>query len=143
MPYYVKDKKMKKKIRILFILGLVVSGIIGGKIYMDNQKEKAEKQQEQNKIEAERMSVVALKNMFADIQSVEIKKSGFSEMTGSYPMLVKMTNTKNESVSFTYSFGMHSKEIGGWGVEDRKVQIKGKTTDSIKVTYSNGESEEI
>ncbi|VMZ93128.1 Uncharacterised protein [Streptococcus pneumoniae] len=110
---------------------------------MDTQKEKAEKQQEQNKLEAERMSVVALKNMFADIKSVAIEKSGFNEMTGSYPMLVKMTNTRNESVSFTYSYWPGSNKIGGWGVENSKIQVEGKTTASIKATYSNGESEEI
>lgn len=134
---------MKKKNWLILLIGLVLIIGIGGKIYMDNQKEKAVQQQEKNKLEAEKMSVVALKNMFADIKSVEIEKTGFNEMTGAYRMFVKMTNTRNESVSFTYGFWKKRNEIGDYGVEDREVQVKGKTTDSIKVTYSNGEREEI
>ncbi|WP_420999813.1 hypothetical protein ACOJIU_09375 [Carnobacterium maltaromaticum] len=134
---------MKKKNWLILLIGLVVIIGIGGKIYMDNQKEKAVQQQEKNKLEAEKMSVVALKNMFTDIKSVEIEKTGFNEMTGSYGMFVKMTNTKNESVTFSYSFWVKSNEIGYYSVKNEQVQVEGKTKDIIKVTYSNGESEEI
>ncbi|CAD5901262.1 hypothetical protein [Carnobacterium maltaromaticum] len=134
---------MKKKSWLLLLIGLVIIIGIGGKIYMDNQKEKAEQQQEKNKLEAEKMSVVALKNMFADIKSVEIEKTGFNEMTGAYGMVAKMTNHKNESATFSYSFWKKRNEIGGYVLKDDKVQMVGKTLSKVIVVYSNGESEEI
>ena len=45
--------------------------------------DKRAEQKEAEKIEAERMSVEALKNTFENIKSVEFEKSGYNEMTGS------------------------------------------------------------
>ncbi|WP_210467960.1 hypothetical protein [Sporosarcina sp. 6E9] len=94
-------------------------------------------------MEVERMSVIALKNRYADIQSVEFEKSVYDEMTGSYGMFIKMTNQKNESVSFRYSFWKESGKIGLNVVKDRKVQVRGVTTNKVRVIYSNHDEEEV
>ncbi|MBO1911395.1 hypothetical protein J4G37_42230, partial [Microvirga sp. 3-52] len=97
-----------------------------------------------DQIEAERMSVVALKNTFADIRSVEFKKTGYNEKTGSYRLFVAMTNQKNETVNFSFSFSQESpSETGGYIVEDEKIQVEGITTNKVQVIYSNKEEEEI
>ena len=55
---------MKKKVWLLIVIGFLVVIGIGGKVFMDNQKDREvtrEQKVEAEKIEAERMSVVALK----------------------------------------------------------------------------------
>src|SRR5699024_6463820 len=104
---------------------------------------KKEAAKEAEKIEAERMSVVALKNKYADIKSVEFEKSGYDEMTGAYAMFVIMTNQKNESVKFSFTFWKEREEIGSAGVKDREVQVKGVTTNEVRVIYSNKDEGEV
>jgi hypothetical protein len=50
------------------------------------------------------MSVVALKNTFADIRSIEFKYTDFNAVTGSYGMEIEMGNLEGKSVEFDYSF---------------------------------------
>ena len=108
---------------------------------MDNR----EKQKEADMIEAERLSVQALKNTFADIQAVEFDKSSYNNITGYYSMNVKMTNREEESVQFSFMFTTNQPdEIDGWVVKDKKnVQKEGETTDEVKVIFSNGSKGEI
>lgn len=139
---------MKKKTWLLIVIGLLIVIVIGGKVVMDNQKEKEdsrEQKAEEALIEAERMSVVALKNTFADIRSVEFEKSAYNDMTGFYSMIVKMTNVDEEFVVFDYMFTTNKpNEIEGWGVIDKeKVQKKGETKSKVKVIYTNGSEEEV
>jgi hypothetical protein len=137
---------MKKKVWLLIVIGLLLVIGIAGKVVMDNQRDSEltrEQKVEEELIEAESMSVVALKNRYADIQSVEFEKSVYDEMTGSYGMFIKMTNQKNESVSFSYSFWKESGEIGLNVVKDREVQVKGITTNKVRVIYSNKDEEEV
>ncbi|WP_246880359.1 hypothetical protein [Sporosarcina sp. 6E9] len=55
-----------------------------------------------------------------------------------------MTNHKNESVNFSFSFWKESPgETGGYVVEDEKIQVEGITTNKVQVIYSNKEEEEI
>lgn len=135
---------MKKKTWLYVVIGLlVIVGIIGigGKVYMDKQEEKREAE----KIEAERMSVIALKNTFEGIKSVEFEGTGYTEMTGYYDMIVKMTNVNGESVRFDYSFATnHPNEIAGWGVIDEEVvQKSGKTKGKVDVIYSDNSEGEV
>jgi hypothetical protein len=59
-------------------------------------------------------------------------------MTGSYRMFVKMTNQKNESVKFSFSFSKESpSETGGYVVEDEEIQVEGVTTNTVQVIFSN------
>jgi|SRR5699024_11173661 len=131
---------MKKNWMFLIIALLLVAGV-GGKVYMDNKEERKEAE----KIEAERASVEALKNTFADIKSVEFEKSSYNVMTGYYNMNVKMTNIKGEYVQFSFMFALsHPDEIDGWGVKDKKnVQKEGQTIGQVKVIFTNGNEEEI
>ncbi|MBP2097651.1 hypothetical protein J2Z52_000460 [Enterococcus rivorum] len=105
--------------------------------------DKREEKKEQELLAVEKQSVNALKNTFADIAEVKIEQTGYNSMTGSYNMIVTMTNTEGESVYFSYGFVKDSGEIADYGVEDEDIQKEGKTTDKIKVVYSNGEEEEL
>ena len=137
---------MNNKIRLFVFIVLLIMIGISGKVFMDKQKDKEVQSNQQNaaeKIETEKMSVEALKNRYADIQSVEFEKSVYDEMTGSYGMFIKMTNQKNESVSFSYSFWKESGEIGLNVVKDRGVQVKGVTTNKVRVIYSNKDEGEV
>ena len=128
-----------KKINWLIILALLILCIIGGKVFMDKREEK--KQQEL--LEAEKQSVQVLKNTFENIKEVHIEQTGYNSMTGSYRMLVTMTNLEGKSVYFSYGFVKDSGEIGSYGVEDRSIQIEGSTKGKVKVIYSNGQEAEI
>jgi hypothetical protein len=137
---------MKKKVWLLIVIGLLL--VVGMKVFMENEKDRAvtkEQKVEAEIIEAERMSVVALKKTFADIKSVEFEKSHYNKMTGFYSMLVKMTNVDEEFVVFDYMFTTNKpNEIEGWGVIDKeKVQIKGETKSKVNVIYTNGREEEV
>lgn len=132
---YFKELIMKKK-KVFIFIGiclLVVLGI-GGKLYMDNREE----QKEQELLAVERQSVKVLKNTFTDIKEVNIEQTGYNSMTGSYRMLVTMTNIEGKSVYFSYGFWKEQNELGDYGVEDRTVQKEGITKDKIKVIYSDG-----
>ncbi|PTO39521.1 hypothetical protein C6P52_04275 [Enterococcus mundtii] len=134
------NKRMKRQmlIGITVIISLVII-IIGGKAYIDKREER----KAQELLIAEKESVQALKNIFADILEVKIEHSGYFSMTGSYDMFVTMTNTKQQSVYFSYGFGKHSREILDYGIEDRSIQTKGITKNKIKVIYSNGEEDYV
>jgi sporulation-control protein spo0M len=129
---------MKKKVKVSIVIGVVLIIAISGKAYIDLQNEKHEVRVEEQKIEAERISVIALKNTFADIRSVEFEMTAYNTMTGSYRMFVKMTNQKNESVNFSFSFSKKSPgEIGAYVVEDEEIQVEGVTTNKVQVIFSN------
>ncbi|WP_375060628.1 hypothetical protein [Enterococcus mundtii] len=130
--------KRQMLIGITVIISLVII-IIGGKAYIDKREER----KAQELLIAEKESVQALKNIFADILEVKIEHSGYFSMTGSYDMFVTMTNTKQQSVYFSYGFGKHSREILDYGIEDRSIQTKGITKNKIKVIYSNGEEDYV
>ena len=139
---------MKNKIWLFVVIGLLLMIGIGGKAFMGNQKDKEvtrEQKVEAEIIEAERMSVVALKKTFADIKSVEFEKSRYNKMTGFYSMIVKMTNGDEEFVEFDYKFTTNKpNEIEGWGVVDKeKFQKKGETESKVKVIYTDGSEEEV
>ena len=130
---------MKKKVVFLLLcIGVITVGI-GGKTYMDLREEK----KAQELLLAEKESVQELKKEFMNIAEVKIEKTGYHNMTGSYTMFVTMTNTKGQSVSFSYSFGKTSREIGYYGIEDRSVQVEGTTTTKVKVIYSNGKEDYV
>ena len=131
---------MQKK-WVLIVIGLLLVSGIGGKVYLD----KKEAAKEAEKIEAERMSVEALKNTFADIKSVEFEAIEYTVMTGYYDMFVKMTNINGEFVRFSYSFTTnHPDEIDSWRVVDKeKVQKKGRTKSKVEVIYTDGSEEEV
>lgn len=129
---------MRKKWIFVTIALLLIIGI-GEKKYMDKKEERKEAEI----IEAERMSVVALKNTFKNIKSVEIEKSGFDKKTGAFDVFVKMTNQKNESVNFGYTFWIGEVELGAIIIVDEAVQVDGVTTNKVQVIYSNKKEGEV
>ena len=137
-------KYMKTKVKVFIVIVAVLIIGISGKVYLDIQNEKYEIRVEEQKIEAEKLSVIALKNTFADISSIEFEKSAYNEMTGSYGMFIKMTNQKNKSVNFSFVFWKESPdETGGYVVEDEEVQVEGITTNKVPVIYSNKDEGEV
>ncbi|EME8252113.1 hypothetical protein K6J32_000423 [Enterococcus faecium] len=131
---------MPRKIRklSLAILFIIILGI-GGKDYMD----KREVQRQKDLLAVEKQSVKVLKNTFADIKEVKIEKSARNEMTGSYRIVILMTNKQDQSIYFSYSFWKERNEIGSYGIVDEKKQKEGNTLNKVKVTYSNGNEESI
>ncbi|EGP4755124.1 hypothetical protein HQ964_11680 [Enterococcus faecium] len=131
---------MPRKIRklSLAILFIIILGI-GGKVYMD----KREVQRQKDLLAVEKQSVKVLKNTFADIKEVKIEKSARNEMTGSYRIVILMTNKQDQSIYFSYSFWKERNEIGSYGIVDEKKQKEGNTLNKVKVTYSNGNEESI
>lgn len=139
---------MKKKVWLFIVIGLLLVVGIGGKVFKENQDDRevtSQQKVEAEIIEAERMSVVALKKTFTNIKSVEFEKSHYNKTIGFYSMIVKMTNIDEEFVVFDYMFTTNKpNEIEGWGVINKeKVQIKGETKGKVKVIYTNGSEEEV
>ncbi|WP_165003486.1 MULTISPECIES: hypothetical protein [unclassified Enterococcus] len=128
-----KIRKLSLTISLIAILG------IGGKVYMD----KREEQKQQDLLAVEKQSVKVLKNTFADIKEVKIEKSARNEITGSYRIVILMTNKQEQSIYFSYSFWKEKNEIGSYGIVDEKKQKEGNTLNKVKVTYSNGNEESI
>lgn len=131
---------MKNKWIILVIaLSIVVIGGIGGKHFMDERS----KEKEQELIEIERQSIVALKNTFSDIKEVIIDKTGHNQTTGSYRMFVKMKDLKGNEVSFTYGYWKEREELGDIGIENPEVQVNGITESKVRVIFSDGTEGEV
>lgn len=128
---------MNKKFILTLSILLVVCLGIGGKIYMD----KREENKTQELVAVEKQSVKALKKTFADISEVKIEQTGFNSMTGSYRMLVTMTNTEGKSVNFSYGFWKEQNELGAYRLMDESIQKEGVTNSKIKVIYSDGSEE--
>ncbi|ALZ51357.1 hypothetical protein I5172_05485 [Enterococcus faecium] len=128
----------KRRKTIVIILTILTIGI-GGKFYMD----KREMQRQKDLLAVEKQSVKVLKNTFADIKEVKIEKSARNEMTGSYRIVILMTNKQDQSIYFSYSFWKERNEIGSYGIVDEKKQKEGNTLNKVKVTYSNGNEESI
>ncbi|HAQ5456824.1 TPA: hypothetical protein IX020_001933 [Enterococcus faecium] len=128
----------KRRKTIVIILTILTIGI-GGKFYMD----KREMQRQKDLLAVEKQSVKVLKNTFADIKEVKIEKSARNEMTGSYRIVILMTNKQDQSIYFSYSFWKERNEIGSYGIVDEKKQKGGNTLNKVKVTYSNGNEESI
>lgn len=133
-------KQINKRlvIGIAVLISLVMIGI-GGKVYIDKREER----KAQELLIAEKESVQALKNTFADIVEVKIEQTGYDNMTGSYGMLVTMRNTKGQAVYFSYDFSKNSREIDTYGIEDRSIQVEGITKNKVKVIYSNSKEEYV
>lgn len=131
---------MKNKWIILVIaLSLIAIVGIGGKHFMDERS----KEKEQELIEVERQSIVALKNTFSDIKEVIIDKTGHNQTTGSYRMFVKMKDLKGNEVSFTYGYWKERKELGDIGIENPEIQVNGITESKVRVIFSDGTEGEV
>lgn len=133
-------KQKGVKLFTILILLLLVFGI--GKNWYTNIEKQAEKEEAERIHIAEKSSVSVLKNMFTDIQMIEFERTGYNNMTDSYQMFVKMTNSKKQSVRFSYSYEP-SGQIGSYGIEDREIQKRGTTENLVKVTFSNKKNEAI
>ena len=94
--------------------------------------------------QVETATTVAIKNRFADIETVEVHGTSYNAMTGVYRVDVTIVNTRGISMSFiTGHWPGHPSRVGGWYVDDEKGQREGKTTNSVHVTYSDGTRGEV
>ncbi|MHC5251478.1 hypothetical protein ACYRFS_07535 [Listeria kieliensis] len=121
---------------LLVVLVMIILGLLGGKMYMDNKKE-------QKTLDIEKQSVKVLKKTFVNIAKVKIERIGYNNMTGSYSIVVTMTNKQGQSAYFDYGFAENQKEISDYGIENEDVQKEGATSGKVKVIYSNGSGEEL
>ncbi|WP_321387079.1 hypothetical protein [uncultured Enterococcus sp.] len=127
--------------RITIILGIIAIVCIGfgGKLYMDKKAEKKAKEEQQNLLEIERESIVALKNTFSDVSFVKIEHSdGPNNMTGSCQIIFLMKNNLGMEVEFDAIYVKGETTLKNYGVKNREVQKKGKTVNKIDVIYSDG-----
>ncbi|MFP9227254.1 hypothetical protein RIM63_08620 [Streptococcus equi subsp. zooepidemicus] len=115
-----------KGIIVVLLIGL----LIGGKITMDKWRDK-------ELLLVEKRLVRALKNTFADIQTIKIDKCDQNDVTGSYGMNITMTNIEGQTVSFFLTFWKNNNEIGTYTITNEQLQKEGKTKTSVKVIYSN------
>ncbi|HEL0008607.1 TPA: hypothetical protein TUM56_001955 [Streptococcus equi subsp. zooepidemicus] len=120
-----------KGIIVVLLIGL----LIGGKITMDKWRDK-------ELLLVEKRLVRALKNTFADIQTIKIDKCDQNDVTGSYGMNITMTNIEGQTVSFFLTFWKNNNEIGTYTITNEQLQKEGKTKTSVKVIYSNGLEDE-
>ncbi|HEK9982924.1 TPA: hypothetical protein TUW61_001882 [Streptococcus equi subsp. zooepidemicus] len=120
-----------KGIIVVLLIGL----LIGGKITMDKWRDK-------ELLLVEKRLVQALKNTFADIQTIKIDKCDQNDVTGSYGMNITMTNIEGQTVSFFLTFWKNNNEIGTYTITNEQLQKEGKTKTSVKVIYSNGLEDE-
>ncbi|HEL1196720.1 TPA: hypothetical protein TVL25_001948 [Streptococcus equi subsp. zooepidemicus] len=120
-----------KGIIVVLLIGL----LIGGKITMDKWRDK-------ELLLVEKRLVQALKNTFADIQTIKIDKCDQNDVTGSYGMNITMTNIEDQTVSFFLTFWKNNNEIGTYTITNEQLQKEGKTKTSVKVIYSNGLEDE-
>src|SRR3712207_4197850 len=120
-----------KGIIVVLLIGL----LIGGKITMDKWRDK-------ELLLVEKRLVRALKNTFADIQTIKIDKCDQNDVTGSYGMNITMTNIESQTVSFFLTFWKNNNEIGTYTITNEQLQKEGKTKTSVKVIYSNGLEDE-
>src|SRR5699024_11493449 len=98
---------------------------------------------ETEKIKIKKKSIEAIKQRYANIKSVIIKDSKIDKKTGAFDVNVLMTNQENESVDFTYTYWTGGQDFGLDLLVDEEEQIRGKTTNTIQVIYSNDEEDEI
>ncbi|MBP2100080.1 hypothetical protein [Enterococcus rivorum] len=128
----------KKKWWLIEVAVIILSLGIGGKFYMDKREEEKKKEQ----IKVERMASLALKNTFENVEKIEFDENqGKNSMTGSYRFILTITNMQKETCSFDIIYVAGEKKLENYGVEDRNVQKKGSTLESVNVIYSNGEED--
>ena len=126
---------MKRKWLILLI-GLVLLSVCAGKLYINNQKELQQKKTN----EAERMSVVKLKETFAGIESI---KFNIAHKDG-YTMDVSVTSETNDNSStLRFTYWWKSQIISDIGYTKGTTLTKGVTLEKVNVTYLNGEESEL
>lgn len=130
---------MKRKWLILLI-GLVLLSVCAGKLYINNQKELQQKKTN----EAERMSVVKLKETFAGIESVKFNIAHNQGIQDGYTMDVSVTSETNDNSStLRFTYWWKSQIISDIGYTKGTTLTKGVTLEKVNVTYLNGEESEL
>lgn len=142
---YMENKRRYIKIGVAVLIGIVaISGIaVGGHMYLDNRVKETKKAEEKEEVALERESVLALKNTFADMKSLDIKEHASNKATGSHRLVAIMTGVENTSVRFDYTYWPGRKNITSYLVADESIQKEGVTTTKVHVIYSDGSEEDI
>ncbi|GGC89833.1 hypothetical protein [Enterococcus wangshanyuanii] len=134
---------MNKRIAVIVgIIALVFIGF-GGILYMNKRAEEESILKKTHIYESEKMAVLAMKNTFSEIKSIEFLETIYNSTTDSYNMIVKMTDIEGESVEFSIGFMDKDSELQDYGIENRNIQKEGKTENKVLVIYSNSIEGEI
>ncbi|MBS9335503.1 hypothetical protein LQZ24_04440 [Fructobacillus sp. M1-13] len=137
-----KIKKMFRKnwlLLSLMIAALMAVTVYRGGVYMTVKAE----EQHVKKLKAERASVCQMKNTFSGITEIKITRCNYHPMTGFYGMYAIVQSEEYGAVDFAYSYVENEKTLSDYTVKNRDIQRKGITQKKVRVTYSNGEKEEV
>lgn len=129
-----------KRIWLIILIGSVLLTVCVGNLYLTNQKDT----QQKKTTEAERMSVVKLKETFAGIESVKFNKAHYNSMIGGYMMDVTLTYQEGTySPTFTFTYWEDSQRIGELGIGYDVKSTEGVTLEKVKVKYLDGKESDI
>ena len=148
----------RKKIRISIAIGLLlITGIVGGKLYMTKQTHNQRVAEMANKLRYEGFEteiVKELKKEFPDIKAIRFEGTSKNDKTGSYwstfYIIADWTTGQPESEyysDFTGYGSIQDIQNSGYSMGITKLMDKydetGKTLNSVLVTYSTGKKKEV
>lgn len=111
---------------------------------MDKRAEETAKEEQRNLLEIQKKATIALKNSFKNITSLKFEENpDENKMTGSYGLVLTMTNKEGKSTTFFAIYIKGKEELESYIIEDENVQIKGETKDVIQVIFYNGETDRV
>ena len=148
----------RKKIRISIAIGLLlITGIVGGKLYMTKQTHNQRVAEMANNLRYEGFEteiVKKLKEKYPDIKAIRFEGTSKNDKTGSYwstfYIIADWTTGQPESEyysDFTGYGSIQDIQNSGYSMGITKLMDKyrgtGKTIDSVLVTYSTGKKKEV
>ena len=148
----------RKKIRISIAIGLLlITGIVGGKLYMTKQTHNQRVAEMANKLRYEGFEteiVKELKGKYPDIKKIKFDDTAKNDKTGFYwstfYIIADWTTGQPESEyysDFTGYGSIQDIQNSGYSMGITKLMDKydetGKTLNSVLVTYSTGKKKEV
>ncbi|AOA02619.1 MULTISPECIES: hypothetical protein [Carnobacterium] len=136
---------MKRK-RWIILICLVLITVCVGTLYLTIQKNIEEQKiiEVQESIEAQRMSVLKLKETFAGIESVKFNKAHYNSLIEGYMMDVTLNYQSGTYLPMKYfNYWEKSQQIGGFTMGVGHNENEGVTLKKVKVTFLNGDESEI
>lgn len=136
---------MKRK-RWMILICSVLFTVCVGTLYLTIQKNIDEQKiiETHKSVEAQRMSVVRLKETFAGIESVKFNKADYNSLIEAYMMEVTLNCQEGGHIPIKYfNYWGKSQVIGGFTMGPDRNQDAGVTLKKVKVTYFNGDEGEV
>ena len=133
---------MKKKVWLLIVIGLLIVIVIGGKVFVDNQKVIAEKSEEaisQYKINEEKIVMDVLAT-YKEVDTIEFVDIGENELTGGTHYAFELNGFNGFSYYFIGNEMYGDESIVIDEIKEREVELTNKKEllalkDKVKVLY--------